>query len=40
VWKHGDLASFLVSDMVSEVDLESFKGYFLRIREATEPYIE
>jgi len=40
VWKHGELASFLVSDMVSEVDLESFKGYFLRIREATEPYIE
>jgi len=40
VWKHGDLASFLVSDMVSEVDLESFKGYFLRVREATEPYIE
>jgi hypothetical protein len=40
VWKHGDLASFLVSDMVSEVDLERFKTYFLRIRETTEPYIE
>ena len=40
VWKHGELASFLVSDMVSEADLESFKGYFLRIRETSEPYIE
>lgn len=40
VWKHGDLASFLVSDMVSEVDLARFKAYFFRVREATEPYIE
>lgn len=40
VWKHGDLASFLVSDMVSEADLARFKTYFLRIRETTEPYLE
>ncbi|PYM06908.1 MAG: hypothetical protein DMD82_07255 [Candidatus Rokuibacteriota bacterium] len=40
VWKHGDLACFLVSDMVSERDLERFKSYFLRIRETTEPYLE
>lgn len=40
VWKHGDLVSFLVSDMVSETDLARFKSYFLRIRETTEPYIE
>jgi hypothetical protein len=40
VWKHGDLASFLVSDMVAEADLERFKGYFLRIREATKLAIE
>ncbi len=40
VWKQGDLASFLVSDMVSEADLGRFKAYFLRIRETTEPYLE
>ncbi len=40
VWKQGDLASFLVADMVSEADLERFKTYFLRIRETTEPYLE
>ena len=37
VWKHGDLACFLVSDMVSEADLERFKDYFVRVRVATEP---
>ncbi len=37
VWKHGDLACFLVSDMVSEADLERFKDYFVRVRTATEP---
>jgi hypothetical protein len=39
VWKEGDLACFLVSDLVSESDLERFKVYFLRIREATQPFI-
>jgi len=37
VWKQGDLACFLVSDMVSETDLSSFKDYFFRVRAATEP---
>ena len=37
VWKHGDLACFLVSDMVSEAELETFKDYFVRVRTATEP---
>ncbi|MBI2159819.1 MAG: hypothetical protein HYU25_05430 [Candidatus Rokubacteria bacterium] len=37
VWKHGDLACFLVSDMVSQADLERFKDYFVRVRVATEP---
>jgi len=37
VWKHGDLACFLVADMVSEADLETFKDYFVRVRTATEP---
>jgi anti-sigma factor RsiW len=40
VWKHGDLASFLVSDMVSDADIERFKAYFLRVRETTEPFLE
>jgi hypothetical protein len=40
VWKHGDVACFLVADMVSETDLERFKAYFLRIRENTEPFIQ
>ncbi len=37
VWKQGDLACFIVSDMISESDLRSFKDYFARIRTATEP---
>ena len=37
VWRQGDLACFLVSDMVSEADLETFKDYFVRVRTATEP---
>jgi len=37
VWKQGDLACFLVSDMVSEADLAHFKDYFVRVRAATEP---
>jgi len=37
VWKQGDLACFLVSDMVSAADLERFKDYFVRVRTATEP---
>lgn len=38
VWKHGELACFLVSDMISEADLEHFKEYFVSVRAATEPF--
>ncbi|MBI3635538.1 MAG: hypothetical protein HY216_04875 [Candidatus Rokubacteria bacterium] len=37
VWKQGDLACFLVADMVSESDIDQFKDYFVRVRVATEP---
>ncbi len=37
VWKQGDLACFLVSDMVSDSDVVRFKDYFVRVRLATEP---
>lgn len=37
VWKQGDLACFLVSDMVSPGELEQFKDYFVRVRTGTEP---
>lgn len=38
LWKQGDLACFLISDLVSEGDLRRFREYFLRIRLATEPF--
>jgi len=38
VWKQGDLACFLVSDMVSSDDLERFKDYFVRVRSTTQPF--
>jgi len=37
VWKYGDVACFLVSDMVSADDVERFKEYFVRVRTNTEP---
>ena len=37
VWKHGDLACFLVADLVSEAELDRFKDYFARVRASTEP---
>jgi hypothetical protein len=37
-WKQGELACFMVSDMVSDADLERFKDYFVRVRVATEPF--
>ena len=37
VWKQGDLACFLVADMVSEDDLTRFRGYFVRVRSGTDP---
>jgi hypothetical protein len=39
VWKQGDVACFMVSDMASQDDLERFKDYFVRVRVATEPTI-
>jgi hypothetical protein len=37
VWRQGDLACFIVSDMVSESDVEHFKDYFVLLRLSTEP---
>jgi hypothetical protein len=37
VWKQKDMACFLVSDMVSTDDVETFKEYFARVRATTEP---
>ena len=37
VWKQKDVACFLVSDMVSSDDVETFKEYFVRVRATTEP---
>jgi hypothetical protein len=37
VWKQKDVACFLVSDMVSVDDVETFKEYFARVRATTEP---
>jgi hypothetical protein len=37
VWKQGDLACLLISDMISETDLGQFRDYFVRVRVATEP---
>jgi hypothetical protein len=37
VWKQKDVACFLVSDMVSTDDVETFKEYFVRVRSSTEP---
>jgi hypothetical protein len=39
VWRHGDLACFLVSDMVTSEETERFKEYFIRVRTATEPLL-
>lgn len=36
IWKHGGLACFLISDLVSENDLARFREYFRRIRSGTE----
>ena len=37
VWTQKDVACFLVSDMVSADDVETFKEYFARVRATTEP---
>jgi hypothetical protein len=40
VWKQGDLACFIVSDRVSETELNQFREYFVRVRLATEPILK
>ena len=37
VWRQGDLACFIVADMVSDADVERFKDYFVRLRISTDP---
>lgn len=37
VWRQGDLACFMVADLVAQDDLARFKDYFVRVRKATEP---
>jgi hypothetical protein len=37
VWRQGDLACFIVADMVSESDVERYKDYFDRLRVSTDP---
>ncbi|MBI1845725.1 MAG: hypothetical protein HY294_04755 [Candidatus Rokubacteria bacterium] len=37
VWKQGELACMLISDMVSENDVAHLKDYFVRVRVSTEP---
>jgi hypothetical protein len=38
LWRQGDVACLIVSDMVSEAEREKFKDYFKRMRLATEPF--
>ena len=40
VWKQGDLACFIVSDLISETDLPHFREYFVSVRVATEPILK
>jgi hypothetical protein len=39
VWKQGDLACFIVSDMIAETDVTNFRDHFVRVRVATEPVL-
>lgn len=38
LWRQGDVACVIVSEMQSRDELERFKEYFVRVRVATEPY--
>lgn len=38
LWRQGDVACVIVSEMASRDELERFKEYFARVRPATEPY--
>jgi hypothetical protein len=37
LWRQGDVVCLIVSDRVSDAELETFKDYFRRMRAATEP---
>lgn len=37
LWRQGDVAVLIVSDRVSDNEMETFKDYFKRMRAATEP---
>ena len=39
-WKQGDLACFIVSDLIAETDLTNFREHFVRVRVATEPILK
>jgi len=39
IWKQRDLLCVLVSDLVSDTDLEKLKEYFVKVRSSTEPYV-
>lgn len=38
VWRQQGLLCVMVSDLVSDVDLDTFKQYFVKVRSSTEPY--
>jgi hypothetical protein len=38
IWKQQNLLCLLVSDLVSDADLEKLKQYFVKVRSSTEPY--
>ena len=38
LWRQGDVACVIVSDMASVDQLDRFKDYFVRVRVATEPF--
>jgi anti-sigma factor RsiW len=38
LWRQGDIACVIVSDMASVDQLDRFKDYFVRVRVATEPF--
>jgi hypothetical protein len=40
VWKQGDLACFIISDLLAESDLPNFREHFVRVRVATEPILK
>jgi hypothetical protein len=38
VWRQQGLLCVMVSDLVSDTDLDTFKQYFVKVRSSTEPY--